>query len=208
MAGEPACCLTADEWRAQFEHWIEHGAPADLLNASIYFDLRPIAGNAALAEPLRALIAGRGALVPRFVKQLADNALERRPPLNWFGGVDTTEVDGRATIDLKLQGTAIFVDAARLYALAHGIAETGTRARFEAVGRALGVAAQEAESWSAGFEFLQTLRLAVQVRGDVPAEAANRVDVQALNHIGRRMLKESLRVARLLQQRIELDYRR
>ena len=44
MAGEPGCCLTLREWRERFSHWIEHGAPQDLLNASIYFDLRPLAG--------------------------------------------------------------------------------------------------------------------------------------------------------------------
>jgi len=208
MAGQPPCCLTSDEWLHRFEHWMAHGAPADLLNASIYFDLRPIAGNAELAELLRAHISERAARLPRFVKQLADNALERRPPLNWRGGIDTTEVDGRATIDLKLQGTAIFVDAARVYALAYGIAETGTRARFEAVGRALGLPVQESESWSVGFEFLQMLRLTVQMGSDVPADAANRIDVEALNHIDRRVLRETLRVARQLQQRIELDYRR
>ena len=36
----------------------------------------------------------------------------------------------------------------------------------------------------------------------------NLVDVNALNDIDRRVLKESLRVARRLQQRIEMDYLR
>ena len=30
-------------------------------------------------------------------------------------------------LDLKLRGTAIFVDAARIYSLAHGVQETNTR---------------------------------------------------------------------------------
>ena len=46
MASNPACCLTPAEWCARFDHWIEQGAPEDLLNASIYFDFRPLAGNA------------------------------------------------------------------------------------------------------------------------------------------------------------------
>ena len=37
------------------------------------------------------------------------------------------------TVDLKLQGTAIFVDAARLYALAHGVQATNTRERLAAL---------------------------------------------------------------------------
>lgn len=214
MASNPECCLTQAEWRERFERWMEHGAPQDLLNASIYFDLRPLAGNLALAEPLRVLLAEQAPQLPRFMKQLAMNALEHRAPLNWLGGIDTRSVEGRAVIDLKLQGTAIFVDVARLYALAHGLAATGTRARLEAAAQALGVAARESEAWVAAFEFLQLLRLQVQLDPHRPPALpaslgnANLVDVGALNDIDRRMLKESLRAARTLQQRLELDYAR
>jgi CBS domain-containing protein len=214
MASNPESCLTPAEWAQRFERWMEHGAPEDLLNASIYFDLRPLAGNAALAEPLRALLAERAPQLPRFMKQLAMNALEHRAPLNWRGGIDTRSVDGRASIDLKLQGTAIFVDVARLYALAHGSSATGTRARLEAAAQALGVGAREGEAWVAAFEFLQLLRLQVQLDPGQPPSLpathgnANLVDVGALNDIDRRMLKESLRAARTLQQRLELDYAR
>jgi CBS domain-containing protein len=214
MASNPACCLTPGEWSDRFADWMEHGAPEDLLNASIYFDLRPLAGNAALAEPLRALITREAARLPRFMHQMALNALARRPPLNWLGGLDTQSIDDRDVVDLKLQGTAIFVDAARLYALVHGVAATNTRARLEAAGRAIGIEPQESEASIAAFEFLQLLRLQVQI--DTASREAvasadgnpNRVDVGALNDIDRRMLRESLRIARRLQQRMELDYRR
>lgn len=205
MAGNPACCLTAAEWAARFGHWMEHGAPEDLLAASIYFDLRPLAGQAGLAAPLRELVTREGARLPRFQHQMALNALARRPPLNWLGALEGRRQGGHELIDLKLQGTAIFVDAARLFALAHGIGATGTRARLDAVARALGIPAHEGEAWAEAFEILQTLRLRVQL---ADAEAPNAVALDALNDIDRRMLKEALRVARQLQQRLELDYAR
>jgi CBS domain-containing protein len=201
MAGLPACCLSTDEWRERFAHWIAHGAPQDLLDASIYFDLRPIAGERALAAPLRQVIDKQAAATPRFLKQMAQNALQHRAPLNWHGGI------AGDSIDLKLQGTAIFVEAARLLALATGVGETGTRRRLEAAAAPLGVPATEAAAWVAGFEFLQLLRLGVQT-GTAGGEAANRCEIAALNAIDRRVLRETLRVARGLQQRIELDYLR
>ena len=75
------------------------------------------------------------------------------------------------------------------------------------------VAPQESEAWVTGFEFLQMLRLQVQVgatrRGSgATAGNPNLIDVGTLNDIDRRMLKETMRIARRLQQRIELDYRR
>jgi CBS domain-containing protein len=211
MASNPECCLTPTEWQARFAAWMEAGAPQDLLNASIFFDLRAVAGRGDLAAPLRAFITERAAQLPRFIKQLADNSLAQRPPLNWRGGIETHAVDGREVIDLKLQGTAIIVDAARILALAQGVGETSTRGRLEAAGRALNVEPNERESWIGAFEYLQMLRLEVQLPSDPnapPPARPNEIAVTSLNDIDRRVLKESLRFARRLQQRLELDYRR
>jgi CBS domain-containing protein len=212
MASNPDCCLTQQEWLARFADWIDHGAPEDLLNASIYFDLRPLAGAAALAAPLRELVTQHAGRQPRFIKQMAENSLRNSPALNWRGGIDAQAEGDQEVVDLKLHGTAIYVDAARLYALAHGIAATATRERFAAVAKALGVGPREAEAWVSGFEYLQMQRLQVQLARDqrqaVDASDGNPnlIDVAALNDIDHRMLKESLRVARRLQQRIEMDY--
>lgn len=212
MASNPACCLSPAEWCARFEHWIEHGAPEDLLNASIYFDFRPLAGHAALTRPLRNAVTPGAARSPRFIKQMADNAMRNRSSLDWRGSIDTHEIAGRKVFDLKAQGTAVFVDLARLYALAHGIAETGTRARFEAAAAFLGAPLHESESWSSAFEFLQLLRLQVQLRSDAGAVQSqhnpNLIEPEVLNDIDRRMLKECLRVQRRLRQRVQLDYGR
>ncbi len=209
MAGNPDCCRTPDEWRSRFAHWIDHGSPEDLLAASIYFDLRPLAGAAALAEPLLAFIHRRAAEVPRFCRQLAEDVLRIAAPLNWRGQVETQKLaDGAEVFDLKLHGTAIFVGVARLHALALALPETSTRRRFEALARKLGLPERHCEAWCAAFEFLQMLRLRVQLEGLGPAGAGNPnlIRMDALNYIDRRILRESLRVARRLQQRIELDY--
>lgn len=71
---------------------------------------------------------------------MALNALTQGPPLDWRGAIDT---DAQGAIDLKLQGTALFVHAARIYGLAGGVQETGTRARLEAAGAKMGVPAAE-----------------------------------------------------------------
>jgi len=205
MAGNPDCCLTLQQWRDRFAQWIEHGAPRDLLNASIYFDFRPLAGDFSLADILREEVNVAVKAVPRFFKQMALNALTRSVPLNWVGGI---AVDEEGRIDLKLQGASIFVDAARLYALAHGIALTGTRDRLLLAGPIMGASAPEFEAWVSGFEFLQMLRLQVQLQGTAPLERVNQIEVARLNDIDRRILRETFRVGRSLQQRMQLDYQR
>jgi CBS domain-containing protein len=206
MAGQVACCLRVSEWMARFTHWIEHGSPEDLLHASIFFDFRAIAGDFALAQPLTERVAERIRATPRFLHQLAINALAHRSPLNWFGHV---ELDDAGTVDLKLQGAALFVDAARILGLAQGVTATATRERLLQTGAALGLKPQEYESWVGAFEFVQSLRLRLQLEPDVARSAhPNRLTLQTLSGIDRRILATSLREARRLQQRLELDYAR
>ena len=203
MAGEPSCCRTLGEWRELFAGWIDHGAPEDLLQASIYFDFRALAGDAEPAHLLRRDVTEAARANTRFLKQLAGTANSHSAPLNWLGAI---AVDDGGGLDLKLQGTAIFVAAARVYGLAQGVSATSTRERLESAGAALGAAATEIGGWVAAFEFLQLLRLQVQL--DAPGGPGNRVVVASLNDIDRRILRESLRAARRLQQRLQLDYER
>jgi CBS domain-containing protein len=186
------------------------GAPEDLLNASIFFDLRPVAGDHTLADALRQHIATHAAKLPRFIKQLALNALHHRPPLNWRGRVETHEVDHLAVMDLKLQGTAVIVDTARIYALSLGVVATNTRERLEAVGLALALPERDTQAWIAAFEFLQSLRLRIQMdsQGPFAQQHPNLLPVDTLNSIDQRVLRDALRLARQLQQRLELDYQR
>ncbi len=212
MASNPDLCLRSSEWQERFARWIGVGEPEDLLNASIFFDLRGLWGDLALAKKLRDFITTQAGSKNRFLKLLAINALQRTPPLTWIGAIDTKD-DG--TVDLKLRGTAIFVDAARLYALAQGIAETNTRGRLAAIGEKLNIKPREYEGWIGGFEFLQTLRLRVQIdiaqgmlEGLGDPDEPNRIDIRRLNTIDRRILKETCRVMQDLQQRMRVDYER
>lgn len=214
MAGEPLCCLPLEHWRARFEHWLAHGSGNDIVAARIYFDVRPLTGRMSLAEPLLELLRSPAARLPRFVKQLADTVLRKPVPLTWLGAVATErEVAGDGeyrVFDLKQGGTALYVDAARLWALAHGVAETATDARLAAAATLLHVPPHEAQAWRQGFEALQRLRLQAQRgrRDDEAPEARNRVRWDALDAAQRDALKRALRTARLLQQRIALDYQR
>ena len=205
MAGEAACCLTLDEWHERFSHWIAQGSPQDLLNASIYFDFRPLAGDLSLAHALRASVVRGARTTPRFLKQMALNALTRNAPLNWRGAIDS---DAQGMLDLKLRGTAIFADAARIYSLAYGIQETNTRKRLDAAGPLLKLAETEYGAWISGFEFLQMLRLRIQLESDGTQAAPNEILVTSLNDIDRRILRESIKVAHRIQQRLQLDYER
>jgi CBS domain-containing protein len=206
MASNPELCLTQHEWLIRFSRWIEQGNPQDLLNASIFFDFRVLAGNPDLLIPLKDYVRTKAAATPRFIKLMADNSLNIRVPLNWFGAIEPKEIDGQKTIDLKMQGTAIIVDVARIYSLAFGIEAINTRERLAAIGRALNVPELESASWITAFEFLQTLRLAAQIGEAKIGGNPNVIDIEKLNIVDRSILKEALSKVRSLQQHLQLDY--
>ena len=154
MAGNPELCLSVEEWKARFLAWIREPTPQALLNANIIFDFRPLYGDATLADALREWLFGYTQANAAFLRLMVQNALEVEPPLGLIRAfaVDD-EPGGRSTIDLKTRGTRLFVDCARVFALAQGIAEAGTAARLRLAGEQLHVAARHVGGDRRGVSF-------------------------------------------------------
>ncbi len=208
MASNSDWCRTPQEWMMQCRSWIEHGAPSDLLKAAVFFDLRPLLGQMKWPERVRDAILAEVKAKPRFLQQWVRNHLGTGVALNWHGGLSARHVEGRDSIDLKLSGTAILVDAARILALSQGVRATGTVHRLHESGQRLGVPEVEYQGWITAFEFLQQLRLRQQIRTGVDSASANQVAIDGLNLLDRQMLKAAFRTIRSLQQRLEMDYLR
>jgi CBS domain-containing protein len=208
MASNPDCCLSLEEWQQRFERWIDQGTPEHLLNATIFFDLRPLYGDEQRAETLRAWLLERTRRNSRFRKQMAANALRLRPPLGLIR--DFVVASGGKhpnTIDLKLNGVTPFVDAARIVALAHGIGATNTVARLEAAADAGALAPADVAAWAEAYYFIQLLRMRNHRRQAEQGEAlSNHIDPETLNELDRRILKEAFRQARKLQSKLALEY--
>jgi CBS domain-containing protein len=208
MAGNPECCLSESEWRQRFAAWITDGDPKAILSAMIFFDFRALYGNATLAQGLRTWLLAEASGNERFLRQMAQNALSNRPPLGIVRDFTVSDDEEHPdTIDLKVNGATIFVDAARVYALARGIEATNTVERLREAGKIGAIAESDANDWIAAIHFLQHFRLRHQhaqlARGEV---ADNYLHPARLNELDRRLLKETLRASRRLQQRLELDY--
>jgi len=206
MAGNPAWCLSLDEWKQRFGGWISVPEPKALLNATIFFDFRPLYGREELVTELQRWLLHRIKGNTAFLRAMAGNALEQEPPLSWWrdfrlsGGHDYPR-----TLDLKGQGVRLFVDALRILALAHGVDHTNTVERLRGVRQTLGMPVEEAAAMAAAFYQIQRLRLQNQVSGEFP-EAANRINPDRLHQLDRQILKEAFRQARTLQQRLRLDF--
>jgi CBS domain-containing protein len=207
MAGNPDLCLSVQEWKRRFLGWIREPTPEALLGANIVFDFRPLFGATAIGDALREWVLGYTQANPAFLRLMVQNALDVEPPL---GLIRAFAVDDdpphKGTIDLKTRGTRVFVDCARVFALAHGIRETGTASRLRLAGMRLGVADRHVAATVDAFHFLQLLRLRQQERSARGADG-NRIDPYQLNEVDQRMLKEAFRQAKQVQERLRLTYR-
>ena len=207
MASNPQWCLTQDEWQERFTHWVRLPEPEALLNATIFFDFRPLYGNQALAKALRKWLLDLTGDAKLFLRFMAENAVKAAPPLGMIRDfVFDNNPDFPHTLDLKAFGARPFVDAARIIALAHGIPHSSTTARLRAAAEQMKLGGDDINAVIEGFFFIQNLRLRNQ-RADTRPGGENRIDPDKLNELDRQVLKESFKQAKRLQSRLQLEYR-
>ena len=84
----------------------------------------------------------------------------------------------RGTIDLKAQGTRVFTDAARIYALASGADAQNTAERLRHASRVLRVPSEEIEAMVDAFYFLLLLRLRRQHLDSTGGAGSNRASIR------------------------------
>jgi CBS domain-containing protein len=208
MASNPELCLTLEAWEEKFAKWIRVPEPKALLNASIFFDFRVLYGAAHLGDRLRMTLLRLVKSQAVFLRMMAANALTVQPPL---GKIRDFVTDLSPThpgcIDLKTYGSRLFIDAARIMALATGLYNTNTVQRLRLAAPRAGMSSDEMAAIVEGFNFIQLLRLRHQhFENEQGRPGDNFINPENLNELDRRILKESFRQVRKLQQRLKLDY--
>jgi CBS domain-containing protein len=208
MASNPQWCLDLHEWRERFASWIIEGDPRALLNATIFFDLRPLYGADDLSQALTDWLAQMAPDNPRFLFQMTENALRRKAPLGLLRDfVVARSGEFAGTIDLKLDAATLFIDAARIYGLACGARASNTAVRLRRAGEVGRLEPQDVQAWISAFHCIQMLRLKTQQRCFERGVAMhNHVAPDELEAAERSALLDALRQARTLQKHLGLDY--
>lgn len=152
-------------WRRDFEGWFAQPVPDAVLQASIFFDMRPIHGDADLFTGLQGWTLANAPQSRLFLAHLARHAVSNEPPIGFFRGlVVAKEGEHKHRFDIKAGGVRAVVELARVLALAIGSAEVTTIGRIDAavahgeLDRTRGADLKDA------FEFISYTRLAHQAR--------------------------------------------
>ncbi len=207
MASNPKLCLSVEEWDDWFVRFIDASTPQNLIYSCIFLDMRAVFGPTESLTKLLGKIVSRIQSNALFQKMLAGNAVTRRPPLNMFRGFRYAPEGEKHTLDLKKQGLAPFVEAARVFALANGIGEPNTLERIERLASIGFFDRKDANAWKEAYSLIQAIRMrAHQQMLGKNQPLSNRINPDDLNPLDRRILRESFRQAQRLQQKLETNY--
>lgn len=207
MAANPRWRQPLAVWQGYFERWIDAPDEENLLRTAIFFDFRQVHGELRAEAALRPIV--RKAWANRlFLARLARTALRTPAPLSFFRGLALERRgEQRDLLDLKLRGSAMVVDLARLFALEAGCSETNTIARLRAAWPEASLSEEEAEALIQAFELLSLLRLRHQrAQIDQGLAPTNLVVVSRLSPRERRELKESLQAVGRIQRGLAAEY--
>lgn len=207
MASNPISNRPLAGWRERFSAWMERPEPEALLNAAIFFDLRPVGGETSLGFALQEQVAEQAPRAHRLLTLLADQTFRYRPPLGFFRSfVVERSGEHRGELNLKGGGTAPIVDLVRIHALRQGLRQTNTVERLQALAARGAVPKEAAAELVAAYEFLLLLRL----RGHLAQLAAGRrtsnyVEPRTLGRADRLLLKEYFKVIADAQEELQAE---
>ncbi|WNO11101.1 DUF294 nucleotidyltransferase-like domain-containing protein [Teredinibacter sp. KSP-S5-2] len=208
MARNPKWRLTLAEWQACFAHWIEHPTPKALMHASIFFDMRHIAGNETYTETLRQYVLSKAKLNTIFLALMSENALKHSPPLGFFKTfVLEKDGDHNRTLDLKKRGTIPIVDIARNYCLGAGLNPVSTVSRLEAIEEQGLMSKALASSLLDALEFISEIRLEAQgAKYRSGSNVDNQLDPNTLSPLVRHQLKDAFHLVRQAQSAMKVRF--
>jgi CBS domain-containing protein len=193
---------SVEEWVGRFRGWLDQPTPKALLEASIFFDLRPVHGHLDLA-PLRAVV-GRARGARTFLSAMAKSALTFRVP----SGLGLRLRSEASRFDMKLKGISPIVFLARVYGLEAGARTSNTLDRLRASVDAGLIARDTCETLSEAYRFLLRVRLRVQLqtisRGEPPSNAVSLSDLSSME---RSRLRDAFRAVEVWHEHAGYHYR-
>ncbi|MCA1974489.1 MAG: DUF294 nucleotidyltransferase-like domain-containing protein [Caenispirillum sp.] len=209
MAMNPKWRQSLTGWKATFGRWIDEPQPKALMYSSVFFDMRPIAGEMGLFDDLHAHVLKKAQGSRLFLGHMTGNALTHRPPLGFFRNlVLISGGEHDHALDLKHTGIVPIVDLARIYALDAGLPQVNTKDRLEVACESAKVSREGSRDLMDALEFLGLVRLRHQARLIRDGQSAdNYLQPEELSSFERSHLKDAFAVVKNMQSAAASTYR-
>lgn len=199
---------TPELWRRRVVESLKTGREEDVLRAGEFLDGRHLFGHAGLTAGLmddlvREISAGRA-----LIEQLTAVAAMNKSPIGFFKQF-VVERSGEHKDELNLdeKGIQPIVGGIRALSIQHGIRETSTLDRLDALAGKR-VLARSRRDLASAWEFLMQLQLQSQVdRLESMEKVDDFIDPGKLSHLERKTLKETFEIIVGLQETVARFFR-
>lgn len=209
MANNPKWCQPLSVWKSYFSDWILSPNQQALLNATIFFDYRPVFGHKKLADELTAHIYQEVADRTIFLNFLAKNALLNPPPLGFFRNF-LVEKSGeqKDKFDIKLRAMMPLADIARLLVLSHRVVGiNNTFKRFEKLAELEPNYTELLLEAGKAYEILMRMRA---IEGLKSGNSGRYINPEDLGKLQRQLLKNTFapidELQKIMRIRFQLDF--
>jgi CBS domain-containing protein len=189
------------DWKQTLTKWISVPTPENILNYSMFSDLRTLYGMERFELELKELIKELVAKESLFLAHMAKNVLRFPPPIGFLGNIKT-EKEGKYKGKLDIKKAVIFpiTEGVKILCLEEGIISGTTVEKINRLMELNLMPKSDLLELETSFIFAVNLRLKSQLneisRNEIPS---NYIDVKRLNHIEMDRLKIALSVVKTLQ---------
>jgi PAS domain S-box-containing protein len=197
MAGNPKWCQPVSKWKEYFRKWVENSDPENILDTSIFFDLRFVYGDKTLVKELKDEIVRVTDSQTVFFTNLA-KSVHRMKAVAFS--------EKQETLDLK---KALFpvVGFARLYALKNNVKETNTIYRLEHIISSKKMNKSFVEDLLQAYKYLMSFRFRLQTANILSNKSPdNLVHLEELGNLEKATLKAALSQISDLYTQLGFDF--
>jgi CBS domain-containing protein len=209
MAKNPAWRRSRQDWMDQIARWGALPNPANILQYSMFADLRTLYGDAELERQLKSHIARHIRQSSVFLAHMAKNVVGFSPPVGFFGRIKTeSSGPNRGKFDVKKAGLFQITEGVKVLALEAGLLGGGTREKLDLLEQQELISEGTATDLAISYNFLSFVRLRSQVRAISEGKApTNHIDPEELDSVERMRLKIAFSVVKSFQNLLRMRYR-
>jgi CBS domain-containing protein len=208
MATNPEWRQGLAGWVRTFREWVDSPMSEATDHTRLFFDMRPVHGDARLFDELHRSVLALTRGSSRFLGRLAGQATTTQPPIGFFRGF-VLEKGGEHedTLDLHTRGVRLVIDLARVFALGEGLPQLNTLLRLRALESTGRLDPERVADLEDAFAFIAYVRLrhqATQVRaGQTPDDF---VPPDELSQFEKRHLRDAFQIVRQAQAVLSAAY--
>jgi PAS domain S-box-containing protein len=197
MASNPKWCQPVSKWKEYFREWVENSDPENILDTSVFFDLRFVYGDRVLVQELKDEIILVTDSQTVFFTNLAKSVHRMKA---------VTFSEKQEALDLK---KALFpvVGFARLYALKNNVKETNTIYRLEHIIASKKMNISFVEDILHAYKYLMFLRFRIQTSNILSNKSPdNLIRLDELDNLEKATLKAALSQISDLYTQLGFDF--